>query len=194
VELANERGNDVASVQIEVVTRPIDVGRHDADVVRSELSIVRLAEHDAGDLGDGIRFVGRLERSAQQRVLAYRLVGEPGVDAGAPQEHELLNPTSIRALDDVELDEQVAPNEVGREGGVREDAADSRRGEKDEVRSLRFEERRDGTSVLQLEVRARAHDQVVVSEGTQPPNDRRADEAAVSRDEYLAVQGRHTPS
>jgi hypothetical protein len=73
VELPNERGQHVRILQIEVVARPIQIGRHHRDRVEAVLPGVGLAQLHAGNLGDGIRLVGRLERAGQQGALRDRL-------------------------------------------------------------------------------------------------------------------------
>ena len=52
------------------------------------LAAQRLDLQDAGDLGDGVGVVGRLERPGEQAVLADRLVGVLGVDAARPEEQQ----------------------------------------------------------------------------------------------------------
>src|SRR5689334_25256248 len=64
VRLAHERGEDMRALEIEVVVRPIEVGRHGADEIRSVLTRVCLAKFDPGNLRHRIGFVRRLERSA----------------------------------------------------------------------------------------------------------------------------------
>ena len=64
VRLAQKRGEDVRGDEIEVVVRPVEIGRHRGNEVRAVLARVSLAELDPGDLGDGVGFVRRLERSA----------------------------------------------------------------------------------------------------------------------------------
>ncbi len=53
--------------QVEIVTRAVKVGRHDGDEVAAILPAVGLTELDAGDLGDGIPLVGRLQSTREQR-------------------------------------------------------------------------------------------------------------------------------
>lgn len=88
VEAADERGQDVRRLQVEVVTGPIEIGRHGADVRRAVLAPVGLHLDDARDLGECVRLVGGLQRTGQQRVLADRLGSVLGVDAGRPEEEQ----------------------------------------------------------------------------------------------------------
>src|SRR3546814_6483597 len=56
--------------------RPVEIGRHDRYEVAAILPAIGLAEHQAGDLGDGIPLVGRFERPGQQGGLGDRLRSE----------------------------------------------------------------------------------------------------------------------
>ena len=110
--------------QIEVVAGAVEVGRHRRDEVAAVLPAVGLAQLDAGDLGDRVPLVGRLERPGQQRVLGDRLRRELRVDAGRAEEQQLLDAALPGGVDDVGLDHQVVVEELGRVGVVGEDAAD----------------------------------------------------------------------
>ena len=70
METADQGGQDVAVLGVEVVAGPVKVGRHDRAVVGAMLAVVAFAELDAGDLGDGIGLVRRLQHAGQERVLA----------------------------------------------------------------------------------------------------------------------------
>lgn len=81
VEAAEQGRDDVAVLGVIVVSGAVEVGRHDASEAGSVLAVVAFAHLDPGDLGDGVRFVGRFERSGEQRFLAHRLRSEFRVDA-----------------------------------------------------------------------------------------------------------------
>ena len=68
-------GRTCELVEIEVVVRPVQVGRHRRDEVAAVLRAVGLAQLDARDLRDRVRLVGRLERAGEQCVLGHRLRG-----------------------------------------------------------------------------------------------------------------------
>ncbi len=68
-----------------VVARHIEIGGHEADRIKAVLDAQRLAQLDAGDLGDRIPLVRGLQCSGEQRFLADRLFGELRVDAAAAQ-------------------------------------------------------------------------------------------------------------
>ena len=91
VRLADQRRQDVARLQVEVVAGAVEIGRHRRDEVAAVLPAIGLAQLDAGDLGDRVPLVGRLERAGQQRVLGDRLRRELRIDAGRAEEQQLLD-------------------------------------------------------------------------------------------------------
>jgi hypothetical protein len=92
VELADQRRDDVAVGEVEVVARAIEVGGHHAAEVGAVLPVVGFAQLDAGDLGDGVGLVGGFQRAGEQRRFRHRLLGETRVDAGAAEEQQALVP------------------------------------------------------------------------------------------------------
>ncbi len=91
MKFVDQRGQDVRGLEIEVVLRPVEIGRHGRDEVRAVLLGVGLAELDAADFRQGVGLVGRLEAAGQQAVLVHRLRRELGIDAGAAEEKKLLH-------------------------------------------------------------------------------------------------------
>ena len=89
VDLAEQRGEDVAGLEVVVVAGAVEVGGHGADEVVAVLAAVAVAEFDGGDLGDGVGAVGGLEGAGEQRVLGDGLGGVLGVDAAAAEVEEL---------------------------------------------------------------------------------------------------------
>jgi hypothetical protein len=73
VSLADQGRHHVAAVEVEIVALAVEVGRHGADEVAAVLLAIGLGQLDAGDLGDRVPLVGRLQRAGQQAVLADRL-------------------------------------------------------------------------------------------------------------------------
>ena len=117
-------GRDVAGFEIEVVARPVQVGGHGGDEPAAELLAVRLAELDAGNLGDGVRLVGRFELTGEQGALGHRLFGEPGVDTARPEVQQLVDVVVVGRLDDRGVDHQVVVDELCRSGAVGVDPTD----------------------------------------------------------------------
>ena len=84
--LRSSAGSTCEVLQVEVVARAVEIGRHGADEIAAVLARVGLAELDAGDLGQRVGFVRRLQRAGEQRVLGDRLRREFRVDARAARE------------------------------------------------------------------------------------------------------------
>ena len=106
VEFANQRRQHVARRQIEIVIGPIKIARHHRNVMTAILLAVGLTKFDAGDLGDRIPFIGRLQRPGQQRLLLDRLRREFRIDAGRAQKHQAVDAGGVGRMDDVRFDRQ----------------------------------------------------------------------------------------
>ncbi|GDV21321.1 hypothetical protein ExPUPEC87_01535 [Escherichia coli] len=65
VEATQQCWDHMRVTRMEVVVRPVQVGRHDRAVIASVLAVVRFAQFDPGDFGNGVRLVGRLQRTLQ---------------------------------------------------------------------------------------------------------------------------------
>ena len=151
------------------------------------MPIVCPAHLDAGDLGDRVRFVGRLEGTGQQILFLDRLRRHLGIDAAAAEELEALHAGSIGRVDDVGLDEDVAADEIGRIGIVGVDPSDPRRRHDDIVGFLFGKEPSHRRPVLEIELGVCSQHEILEALPFQRAHERRADEAAVARDEDLGV-------
>ncbi len=185
----DQRRQDVARLKIEIVARAVEVGRHRGNEVGAMLVAIGLAELDAGDLGDRIGLVGRLEGAGQQALLDDRLVGEFRIDAARAEEQELLDADREGRMDDVRLDHQVVVEEVRRVGGVGEDAADLRRGKDDGVGPGLGEPGLDLGLAAEID-RLPVGGEDLAGLGFEAADDRLADHAAMAGDpDPLAVEG-----
>ena len=89
------------------------------------LAVVGLAHLDAGDLGDGVPLVGRLQRAGEQVLLAHRLRRKlAGRCSSSRGSSSFVTPLRQAASMTLRLDQQVVADEVRRVGVVGEDAAD----------------------------------------------------------------------
>ena len=145
-------------LQVEVVIRPVEVRGHRADEVTPVLAAVVGAQLQAGDLGQRVALVRRLQRTGEQGVLAQRLRGVLGIHARAAEEEQLRHAEVGGGLDDVVLDAKVVEEELDLKGAVGVDAAHPRRREHDVRGPLLLEKRAHGGGVLQLQLRVRASD------------------------------------
>jgi hypothetical protein len=189
METPDQGRQHMRAKRIVVVARTVEVGGHGGDEVAAVLAPVGLAELDAGNLGDGVPLVGRLEGAAQQELLLQRLGGHPRVDAGAAEEQQLAHPMPPGRIDDVVLDGQVAEEELAREVVVGLDAADLGRRKEHRLGPLGREERVDGTGIAEVQLAGAPADEVPVSAPLQAAPDGAAGQAMVSRDVDLGVLG-----
>ena len=90
VEFSDQGRQDMGFFQIEVVVGAVEVVGHGGQVSGAVLAVIGPAHGDAGDLGDGVGVVGRLQRAGQQILFLDRLRRQLGVDAGAAQEEQPL--------------------------------------------------------------------------------------------------------
>ena len=63
-------------VEVEVVAGAVEVGGHRGEVVRSVLAVVAPAHLDAGDLGQRIGAVGRLQRAGEEVLFVASAAGQ----------------------------------------------------------------------------------------------------------------------
>src|SRR6266699_4895873 len=69
VRLAQQRGQGVRSLKIEIITRAVKIGRHGRDEIRPIFARKSLTQFYTGNLGNRVRFVGWFKRPAQERSL-----------------------------------------------------------------------------------------------------------------------------
>ena len=70
VEAPHQRRRHVAVQRVVIVARTVEIGRHHGNEVGAVLQAIGLAQFDAGDLGDRIPLIARLERARQQHLRA----------------------------------------------------------------------------------------------------------------------------
>ena len=188
--LPQQRRQHMAVGQVVVVVRAVQIGRHHADVLPAVLAVVALGQLDAGDLGDRVGLVGRLQRAGQQRVFPDRLCAVARVDAARAQEHQPLHARQVRAVDQVRLDHQVLVDEVGAVDVVGLDATHPRGGDEDVVRLLLGQEGLHRALVQQVQLGAAAGEDVRVAAGLQSAHQGAADHAAMAGDEDARIRRR----
>ena len=182
VELAHQRGHDMRARQIEIVARTIQVGRHGRDEVAAILTPVRLTEPDARDLGDGVGFVRRFERTAQQILFPDRLRAVTRVNARAAEIEQSRHVVGPARLHDRGVDHQVVVDELGRARAVGQNPTDRARDQEHIIGTVGLEPVIDRGLIAQVELVTRGAEDVRESGGVQPAHERRADEAAMSGD------------
>src|SRR5262249_4743365 len=116
---------------MKVVAGAVKIGRHRRYEIAAMLAAVGLTKLDAGDLGDRVRLVGRLQRSRQQRRFGDRLWSFTRIDARRAEEQKFFDTRVVRSMDDVGLNKQIVVEEIGREGIVGVQAPDAAGRQKD---------------------------------------------------------------
>ena len=101
--LSHHGRHDVAVFQVEVIIRPIEVGRHHRNIVRAVLQVVAFTHFESRDFRDGILLVGIFKWRCEQCILFHGLRRILGIDASRTEEEQLFYPMSIRFADDVAL-------------------------------------------------------------------------------------------
>src|SRR5215831_11771192 len=103
---------------MKIVAGAVKIGGHRRYEVAAVLATVGLTKPDASDLDDRIGFVGRLQRSRQQRRLGDRLGSFTRIDARRAEEQKFFDARAVRSMDDVRFDEQIVVEKVGRKSVV----------------------------------------------------------------------------
>src|SRR5262249_38075062 len=98
---------------MKIVAGAVKIARHRRYEVAAMVATVGLTKLDAGDLCDCIGFVGRLQRSRQQRGLGDRLGSFTRIDARRAEEQKFFDTCAVRSMDDVRFDEQIVVEKVG---------------------------------------------------------------------------------
>ncbi len=180
-------GDDVRFGRMEVVVDPEQIRRHRRDEVLAVLPSVHLAQFQAGNLGNGVAFVCRLERCGQQTVLRDRLGRKLRIDTRASQEQELLDTVLGGRVNHVGCEYQILVEKIGLARGVRMDSSHSCCRVEHVIDFLFLEESVHGSLIEEVEFRPVTCDEIVMPARVQFPNDRGADETAVTRDEDSSV-------
>ena len=188
VEAPEEGGDDVAVLRVVVIAGAVQVCGHDGAVVGSVLTVATFAYLDTGDLGDGVRLVGRLQRAGEQRILGDWLRGKARVDTRRAQKEQPSHAGVQRRRDDVVLDGQILENEVGRVGVVGVNASYLGGGQIDLVDALLGEKARRRRLVEQVEFGAGTQHQILITTLCQSAHQRRADHSAMAGDVDRVVQ------
>jgi hypothetical protein len=100
------------------------------------LPIVRPAHFDAGNFGQRIGTVGRLERPCEQILFADGLRAIAGIDATRAEKEQALDTVAISGVNDVGLNLKIVANEIRRMSVVGLNAADFGCSQKDLLGTL----------------------------------------------------------
>src|SRR5690606_35523013 len=187
MELADQRWKHVGVGEVKVVARAVKVGRHQAGGIEAVLLAVGLAQLDPGDLGDRVPLIGWLQRAGEQGSLADGLLGELRIDAGRPEEGQLLRTMAVRGVDYVVLDLETPDKGLRGIGVIGVNTANLRRREDDHLGLFLGEEGLHGSGVTQIQDIAPGQEEVVVAKRLQTADDRRADQAPMPCNENTVL-------
>jgi hypothetical protein len=182
VHLADHGRQHMRVLGVIVVAGAVHIGRHGGDEVGAVLAVVGIAQPDAGDLGDRVRLVGRLERSGQQVLLFERLRGQLGVNAARPEEEQFFHAVFVRRVNHVHLDHHVFVDELPAIEAVGLNAADLGGNQHDDFGLFFGEERLDRRLIDQIDLLNRAPDQIGIAVTFEGAPDAASDESQVSGD------------
>ena len=181
MHLADERGENMRGVQIEIVIRPIEIRRHPGDEVFSILAGISLAELDAGDLCDRIRIVRRFQWTGEQRILRERLGGHFWINARTAEEEEFRHAKVGCGLDDIVLNREVLDKELDRLLEIGGYAPHPRGGIDHIVRTLDLEETTHGGAIHKVKLLPCAGEDVLKACLPEPPDNGTSDHATMPR-------------
>lgn len=83
MDFADEGRKDVGFFEVEVVVGAVQVGWHNGQEVGAVLDVVAFTHLDAGNLRNGIGFVGVFQRAGEQVFFLHGLGAFSGINAGA---------------------------------------------------------------------------------------------------------------
>ena len=181
MHLANQRGKNVGAVKIEIVVRSVKVRWHARDEGFSIFARIGLAELDPCDLGEGIGLVRRLQRASEEGALGNGLRREFGVNAGAAKEKKLSGAKIRGSLDDVVLDCEILQQKLDGLFVIGSDAP-TLAAASTTIAGRSFSKKARTPSGQEIELRARASQDLVESCPLQPAHNGASHHPSVARD------------
>jgi len=100
---ANQSGQDVGGLQIEIVARTIEVCGHKRHCVEAILLAIGFAGFDSGNFGDGVPLIGGFEGTGQEIVFLKRLRRKLRINARGAEEEQLLDLVAVSRVNNVAL-------------------------------------------------------------------------------------------
>ena len=181
-------------LKMEIVVRPVQVGRHYCYVVCAVLDIETLAHLQSGNLGDGVRFVGVFQRRCEQAVFFHRLRSFARIDACTAEEKQFLHSMTETFSDDILLYLQVLPYEIGAVLQVGHYATYMCRREHDGIGLLTVEELFDSGPVQKIQFAVAATRKIGIPSLQQIVPDGRTYQSVMSGHIYFRVFVQHINS
>ena len=175
------------SLQVEIIIRPIQIGRHHGNIVSPVLQVITLAHLDPGNLGNRIRFIRIFERRSKQAILRHRLRSVSRINASTPQEQEFLYLIQIRSMNHIVLNHQILVNKVGAVTAVRHNSSDMGGRQEHIFRLLNRKEIMNGLLVGQIQFHMRTQDKIRIPFCLQILQDGGTDQAPMTCYKYFTI-------
>ena len=191
IHLAYHCRQHMTVLQMEVVVRAIEVGRHHCDVVATILQREALTHLQSRNLSDGVRLVGVFQLRSEQRLLLHRLRCHARIDACTAEEEQFLHTVAIALAYHVLLYLQVLIDEVGTIVEVGHDAADMSGSQHNGVRLLLVEELLHCYRIEQVELLVRSAYKISITSAHKIIPDGRAHQTIMSGYINLTVFVQH---
>ena len=171
---ADQGGDDVAGMRMEIIARAVEIDRQKIDGVQAVLLAVGLAHDQEGFFGDAVGGVGFLGVSVPEFGFAEGDGSEFGIGADGPDLHEFLDFVDAGVLDEVESHGEIGEKEPAGVVAIGADAADLGGEVQDDVGALIVIKPSDIGFASEIEILSARDEDVLVSAGaristTNPP-------------------------
>ena len=164
-----------------VIVGPVQVGGHDADIVRAVLPVQILAVFQSGNLRQRVSFIGLFQLAGQQASFRHRLGSHARIDAGASQKLQLFAAVLPRGMDHIHFQDHVIIHEIRKRLLIGHDASHLRGRKKHVFRFLPGKKGFHRILAAQIQLLVGAGDDIVIALTVQLPHNGGANHAAVSR-------------
>ena len=85
MKTTDQRRQHMAVGEMIVISRPIEIGRHQADRIKAILLAQGLTEFDAGNFGNRVPLICRLQCTCEKRIFLNRLFGKLRINTATTQ-------------------------------------------------------------------------------------------------------------
>ena len=187
MDLSYHGRQHMASFQVEIIVRTIQVSRHHRYIVCAILQIEALTHLQSRNLSYGIRFVGIFQRGGEQHFLLHRLFRIPRIDTCTSQEQQLLHPVTEAFAYHVLLYLQIVVYKVSSVDRVRHYTAHMSGSQNHRIRFFLVEEFLHSHPVQQIQFLVSPSHKICISPLQKIVPDGRTHQSAVSCHIYFRV-------
>ncbi len=173
---------------MKIVIDPVKIGRHHRSIIGAILSIVRFTQLYSRNFGQGIRLIGRLKHTGEQRILTHRLGHILGINTGTAKKQQPFHPAAVGRIDHVGFDHHVDVNKLGRISIIGMDTTHPGRGKDHIVRLLLGKKTLNHCLVGEVQLLMGPGDHLAKPTRRQLSCNGRTDQPAMTSDIYLVMQ------